>query len=385
MKKILIILISFFLFCLNVYAQEDFAPNAKSAILMDQETEKVLFSKNENEKLPPASMTKLASMLVIMETIDAGKLKFSDEVTISEKSASMGGSQVFLEAGEVYTVEELLKSIAIASGNDAVVAMAEKISGSEEEFVKLLNKRMKEIGANNTNFVNAHGLDTDNHVSTAKDMAIIALNLLKHDRILKYTSIYEEYLEKKDGNKTWLVNTNKLVRFYDGVDGLKTGFTKNAGYCLTATAKKNNFRLISVVMGEDTTESRSKDTINMLNYGFNTFKINTIKTKDEILGRVRVEGGKKDYVNLVLTKNATELLKITDKKEKYSFKLKVNTITAPVKKGDIVGSSEIIDKDGNIVDEVELTINENIYKANLKDYLLKNLKTISGGKVIVKQ
>ena len=216
-------------------------------------------------------------------------------------------------------------------------------------------------------------------------MAIIALNLLKHDRILKYTSIYEEYLEKKDGNKTWLVNTNKLVRFYDGVDGLKTGFTKNAGYCLTATAKKNNFRLISVVMGEDTTESRSKDTINMLNYGFNTFKINTIKTKDEILGRVRVEGGKKDYVNLVLTKNATELLKITDKKEKYSFKLKVNTITAPVKKGDIVGSSEIIDKDGNIVDEVELTINENIYKANLKDYLLKNLKTISGGKVIVKQ
>lgn len=385
MKKILIIFISYFLFCLNVYAQEDFAPNAKSAILMDQETEKVLFSKNENEKLPPASMTKLASMLVIMETIDAGKLKFSDEVTISEKSASMGGSQVFLEAGEVYTVEELLKSIAIASGNDAVVAMAEKISGSEEEFVKLLNRRMKEIGANNTNFVNAHGLDTDNHLSTAKDMAIIALNLLKHDRILKYTSIYEEYLEKKDGNKTWLVNTNKLVRFYDGVDGLKTGFTKNAGYCLTATAKKNNFRLISVVMGEDTTESRSKDTINMLNYGFNTFKINTIKTKDEILGRVRVEGGKKDYVNLVLTKNATELLKITDKKEKYSFKLKVNTITAPVKKGDIVGSSEIIDKDGNIVDEVELTINENIYKANLKDYLLKNIKTISGGKVIVKQ
>ena len=385
MKKILIIFISYFLFCLNVYAQEDFAPNAKSAILMDQETEKVLFSKNENEKLPPASMTKLASMLVIMETIDAGKLKFSDEVTISEKSASMGGSQVFLEAGEVYTVEELLKSIAIASGNDAVVAMAEKISGSEEEFVKLLNRRMKEIGANNTNFVNAHGLDTDNHLSTAKDMAIIALNLLKHDRILKYTSIYEEYLEKKDGNKTWLVNTNKLVRFYDGVDGLKTGFTKNAGYCLTATVKKNNFRLISVVMGEDTTESRSKDTINMLNYGFNTFKINTIKTKDEILGRVRVEGGKKDYVNLVLTKNATELLKITDKKEKYSFKLKVNTITAPVKKGDIVGSSEIIDKDGNIVDEVELTINENIYKANLKDYLLKNIKTISGGKVIVKQ
>jgi len=385
MKKILLIIMSFFVINLNVLAEEDFAPNGKSAILVDNLSGKVLYEKNADEKLAPASMTKLASMLMVMEAIDNGNLKFEDKVTISEEAANMGGSQVFLQAGEVYTVYDLLKSVAIASGNDAVVALAEKIGGSQSGFIDMLNKRLKEIGATNTNFVNAHGLDAEGHYSTARDMSIIARELLKHPKILEFTSIYEEYLEKNDGSRIWLVNTNKLVRFYDGVDGLKTGFTKTAGYCLTATASKNNFRLISVVMGEDTSENRSSDTVKMLNYGFNTFKINIIKTKGESLGKVRVEKGKQDKANIVLLNDATEILKNTDPVTEYSFNLKVNKIKAPVKVGDIVGTAEIIDSEGNIVDEVDVTVEKDIKKANILDYMLRNLKTIGFGKSILKQ
>jgi len=385
MKKILLIIMSFFVLNLNVLAEEDFAPNGKSAILVDNLSGKVLYEKNADEKLAPASMTKLASMLMVMEAIDDGNLKFEDKVTISEEAANMGGSQVFLQAGEVYTVYDLLKSVAIASGNDAVVALAEKIGGSQSGFIDMLNKRLKEIGATNTNFVNAHGLDAEGHYSTARDMSIIARELLKHPKILEFTSIYEEYLEKNDGSRIWLVNTNKLVRFYDGVDGLKTGFTKTAGYCLTATASKNNFRLISVVMGEDTSENRSSDTVKMLNYGFNTFKINIIKTKGESLGKVRVERGKQDNANIVLLNDATEILKNTDQVTEYNFNLKVNKIKAPVKVGDIVGTAEIIDSEGNIVDEVDVTVEKDIKKANILDYMLRNLKTIGFGKSILKQ
>lgn len=385
MKKILLIIMSFFVLNLNVLAEEDFAPNGKSAILVDNLSGKVLYEKNADEKLAPASMTKLASMLMVMEAIDNGNLKFEDKVTISEEAANMGGSQVFLQTGEVYTVYDLLKSVAIASGNDAVVALAEKIGGSQSGFIDMLNKRLKEIGATNTNFVNAHGLDAEGHYSTARDMSIIARELLKHPKILEFTSIYEEYLEKNDGSRIWLVNTNKLVRFYDGVDGLKTGFTKTAGYCLTATASKNNFRLISVVMGEDTSENRSSDTVKMLNYGFNTFKINIIKTKGESLGKVRVERGKQDKANIVLLNDATEILKNTDPVTEYNFNLKVNKIKAPVKVGDIVGTAEIIDSEGNIVDEVDVTVEKDIKKANILDYMLRNLKTIGFGKSILKQ
>ena len=385
MKKILLIIMSFFVLNLNVLAEEDFAPNGKSAILVDNLSGKVLYEKNADEKLAPASMTKLASMLMVMEAIDNGNLKFEDKVTISEEAANMGGSQVFLQAGEVYTVYDLLKSVAIASGNDAVVALAEKIGGSQSGFIDMLNKRLKEIGATNTNFVNAHGLDAEGHYSTARDMSIIARELLKHPKILEFTSIYEEYLEKNDGSRIWLVNTNKLVRFYDGVDGLKTGFTKTAGYCLTATASKNNFRLISVVMGEDTSENRSSDTVKMLNYGFNTFKINIIKTKGESLGKVRVEKGKQDKANIILLNDATEILKNTDPVTQYNFNLKVNKIKAPVKVGDIVGTAEIIDSEGNIVDEVDVTVEKDIKKANILDYMLRNLKTIGFGKSILKQ
>lgn len=211
MKKYLFGLIMFLLLIVNVYAEVDLTSNAKSAILVDNLSGKVLYEKDADEKLAPASMTKLASMLMVMEAIDNNTLKFDDKVTISEEAANMGGSQIFLEAGEEYTVHDLLKGVAIASGNDAVVALAEKVGGTQEKFVEMINKRLQEIGAVNTHFVNPHGLDAEGHYSTARDMSIIARELLKHEKILEYTSIYEEYLEKNDGSKTWLVNTNKVV------------------------------------------------------------------------------------------------------------------------------------------------------------------------------
>ena len=385
MKKYLFGLIMFLLLIVDVNAEVDLTSNAKSAILVDNLSGKVLYEKDADEKLAPASMTKLASMLIVMEAIDNNTLKFDDKVTISEEAANMGGSQIFLEAGEEYTVHDLLKGVAIASGNDAVVALAEKVGGTQEKFVEMVNKRLQEIGAVNTHFVNPHGLDAEGHYSTARDMSIIARELLKHEKILEYTSIYEEYLEKNDGSKTWLVNTNKLVRFYDGVDGLKTGFTSTAGYCLTATAKKDNFRLISVVMGEDTSANRSSDTVKLLNYGFNTYKINIIKKEGEVLGKVRVNRGKVDEVNIILANNVTELLKTNESVSSYKFNLLFDSVNAPVKKGDTVGMAEMIDNEGNVVDEVEVTVDKDIGKANIFDYIKKNITIVGAGKKTMKQ
>lgn len=385
MKKILFLIISFCLFTSVVSAAEDLAPNSKSAILLEQSTGEVLFEKNANEKLAPASMTKVMSMLLIMEAVDSGKINLTDKVTITENAASMGGSQVFLEAGEEYAVEELLKGIAIASGNDAVVAMAEKVAGSVETFVKMMNSKAKELGLKNTNFVNPHGLDEENHYTTAHDMAIMAKELLNHPKVLEYTSVYEYYMPKPDGSTTWLVNTNRLVRFYDGVDGLKTGFTTNAGYCLTATAKKNDLRLVSVVMGVETSDKRSSDTVNLLDYGFNTYKLKVILTKDKELGKVRIENGKKDYGTVVLINDATELLKVTEEESDYTFNIKINKkIKAPVKNGDKIGSVEIIDNEGHIILEEPVTIKENIKKANLCNLFKRNLNELTSGKILIK-
>lgn len=384
MKKILLIIGVYFCFW-GLASAEELAINAKSAILVDYLSGEVLYEKEADTRLAPASMTKLGSMLLIMEALDDESLTLEDKVTISADASKMGGSQLFLQEGEVYTVHELLKGISIASGNDAVYAMAEKLGGTHDNFVKMINERLQELGCTNTNFVNVHGLDTEGHYSTARDMAKIARELLKHEKILEYTSIYEEYLEKNDGSRIWLVNTNKLVRFYDGLDGLKTGYTKEAGYCLTATAKKDNFRLISVVMGEDTSENRSSDTVRMLNYAFNTYKINIIKKEGEILGKVKVEGGKKMETNVILKNDALELLKNTDKINEYKFNLKLKSIEAPVKKGEVVGLAEIVDNEGNIVDEVEVTVEETQEKANLLDYILRNMAVFSHGKYLLKQ
>ena len=232
MKKLLILLTlsTLLIFPSNIKAEElKLAENAKSAIIIEATTGKVLFEKNADEKLVPASMTKMMSMLLIIENIENGVLKWDQQITVSENASSMGGSQILLETGEKMTVQDLFKGVAIASGNDAIVALGEAIAGSEEGFVDMMNKRAKELNLKNTNFKTPHGLDTANHYSSARDMSLIAKELVKHEKVLEFTSVYEDYLRENTDKKIWLVNTNKLVRFYYGVDGLKTGYTKYAG------------------------------------------------------------------------------------------------------------------------------------------------------------
>lgn len=382
MKKILLIFIAFIFLISNVHA-ENITKYSQSAVLMEKSTGKILYELDSTKENPPASMTKIMSMILIMDQIKMGKLAFNDKVVISENASSMGGSQVYLNTNETYKVEELLKSVAIASANDAVVALAEKTYGSVEKFVEKMNLKCKEIGCKNTNFVNPHGLDAEGHYSSSYDMALMARYLItNHEDILKYTSIYEDYLHRPDGSQTWLVNTNKLVRFYDNVDGLKTGFTEGAGYCLTATAKRGEMRLISVVMGVDTIDNRTSDTVKLLNYGFNTYKLETIYKKGKVIDKVKVEKGKKDFVEIVLMNDATELLSNEENKKNYMINIELKKLVAPIKKGKVVGEAEIIDNEGNIIDIEQITVKEDVEKANYFDYFKRNIKELFSGKII---
>ena len=379
MKKILITIL-LFLFIPVVRAEEieDLAPNAKSAIMIEASTGEILFKKNENEKLAPASMTKMMSMLLIMEEIEKGNLKWDEEITASENASSMGGSQIFLEAGEKMNVTELLKGIAIASGNDATVAMAERIAGTEEAFVRKMNERAKELGLKNTNFITSTGLDADNHYSSAYDMALIAKELVKHDKILEFTGTYEDYLRTDSSSPFWLVNTNRLVRFYSGVDGLKTGFTNSAGYCLTATAKKDNMRLITVVMNEPDTGKRSADTTKMLDYGFNIYMVRNIIDEETVIDNVQVELGKILSTDIVSKETITILNKKSDEIRNITYEVAVDKITAPVKKGDKIGTINIIE-DGKVISKVDATVKEDIEKASIFTIFIRNLSEILSG------
>ena len=282
MKKILSLMICLLIIPGLVLAAEtkavvktstNLAENAKSAIMIEASSGKVLFDKNSHEKLPPASMTKMMSMLLIVEAVEDGIISWDQKITVSENASGMGGSQILLETGEQMSVDDLFKGVAIMSGNDAVVALAEAVAGTEDEFVKMMNKRAKELGLKDSVFKNPHGLDDANHYSSAYDMSLIAKELVKHDRVLKYTSTYEDYLRKGTERELWLTNTNKLTRFYPGVDGLKTGYTKEAGYCLTSTAKRDGMRIITVVMGEPDTKTRNSETSTMLDYAFAQYKV----------------------------------------------------------------------------------------------------------------
>lgn len=379
MKKILILLLLLISIPLvKAEETEDLAPNAKSAIMIEASTGEILFQKNKDEKLAPASMTKMMSMLLIMEEIENGNLKWNEMITTSEKASSMGGSQIFLKVGEKMTVEDLLKGVAIASGNDAVVALAERVSGSEEQFVKRMNIRAKDLGLKNTNFINATGLTADNHYSSAYDMSLIAKELVKHEKILEFTSTYEDYLRKDTKSPFWLVNTNRLVRFKEGVDGLKTGFTDEAGYCLTATMKKDNMCLITVVMKEENTSKRSADTTKMLDYGFNIYMVQTILDEKTTIEKKKVELGKIITIEIVPKENITILNKKSDDQKNITYKTNINKIIAPVKKGDKVGTIDIIE-DNNIISTIDATVKEDILKANILTIYLRNLKEIISG------
>lgn len=382
MKKIVMVCISIVLILSSdfVKADTDLAPNAKSAILIEASTGKIIFEKNSHEKLAPASMTKMMSMLIIVESVEKGIIGWDDMVTASENASKMGGSQILLETGEQMSVSDLFKGVAVASGNDAVIALAEAVAGTEEEFVSMMNARAKELGLTDTIFKNPHGLDDANHYSSAHDMMLIAKELVKHEKVLEYTSIYEDYLRKGTPKELWLVNTNKLTRFYPGVDGLKTGFTDTAGYCLTATAKKNGMRLIAVVMGEADSKVRNAEVTSMLDYGFAQYKVNELLNKDTIISKVEIEKGKSKQVELVPLREAIIVTKKTETIGKITYDLHLNSVKAPIQIGDKVGTLDILEND-NKIGQVDVTVKENVKKASFADLFLRYFGDMLSGAI----
>ncbi len=382
MKKIVMVLLAILLITPNfVKAEEDtLIKNAKSAILIEASTGKIIYEKNAHEKLPPASMTKIASMLVIVEAIEDGVIDWDDQITVSENASSMGGSQILLETGEKMSVSDLFKGVAVASGNDAVVALAEAVSGSVDEFVKDMNNKVKELGLKDTHFKNPHGLDTADHYSSAYDMAFLAKELVKHTKVLEFTSIYEDYLRKGTDREFWLVNTNKLVRFKEFVDGLKTGYTKEAGYCLTATSLKNDMRLIATVMGEESATDRNNEVSNLLDYGYAKIKINKIITTDDIVTKVKIDKAEAKEVDIIPIDSVNVVTSKNQKLGDITYKIKMGKVAPPINKGDKVGTLYIYEN-GSEIDSVDLTVKDNIKKASLLKLYGRYLSDIVSGEI----
>jgi len=371
MKRIVSIMVMFLLISslgMPAFAKENsddsLVKNVKSAILIERDTGKILYEKNSNQKLPPASMTKIMTMLLIMEQIDKGKLSWNEKIRASEYAASMGGSQIFLEPGEEMTVKEMLRGIAIGSGNDASVAMAERIGGSEPAFVKMMNKKAKQLGLKNTVFKNTTGLPVEGHYSTAHDMAIMGKELLKYQDITKFTGLYEAYLREDTDKKFWLVNTNKLVRFYPGVDGLKTGFTSEAKYCLTATAQKNGMRVIAVVFGAPTSKERNAEVTKMLDYAFSQYETHPIFKRNVSVGMAKISKGKISKVNAVTSEPISLLTKKGEKTSKIQKKIVImKDLQAPVERGDQVGTIQLV-KSGKVLMESPLVAEKDVKEAS---------------------
>ena len=379
MKKILLILILFFITS-NVYAL-DLAKNAKSTILIESSTGEIIYERNADEKLAPASMTKMMSLILIMEAIENGNIKLDQIVTVSENASKMGGSQIYLEANEKMSVDDLLKGICMASANDAVVALAETIYGSESEFVNKMNKKAKKLGLTNTNFMNATGLDEENHYSSARDMALIARELIKHDKVLDYSSRYEDYLRENTNKKFWLVNTNKLIKTYEGMDGLKTGYTESAGYCLTATAKRNNMRLIGVVMKEESSNIRNSDMTELLNYGFSLYKVKNLLKKNKVVSIYEDNKSSKVKNDVIVKEDINILNKKNSKERKVSYKIKLDKKSLHIEKDSKIGTLEVIENN-KVIYKTNVYSKEKIKRANLFELYLRNIKDFINGKYI---
>ena len=376
MKKILFLIV-LIMFPLSVRGME-LIPNAKSGILIEASSGKIIYEKEKDMELSVASMTKMMAQIIILEEIEKGNIKWSDKVKVSRNAANMGGSQIYLKEGEVMSVEDLMKGISVASGNDATVAMAEYISGSEEKFVKRMNSIVKKLGLKHTRFSNVTGLDEDNHFSSSYDMGMIARELVtRYSEILKFSSIYEDYLRKDTDNKFWLVNTNKLVSLYDGTDGLKTGHTDNAGYCLAATVKRGDLRLIAIVLGESDSKIRNSETMDLLDYGFNNVKLRKLKDKDNIIERVKVYKANKEYVDVYL-KDSLNVVEDIGKKKNYKYKINIDNIKLPIKKNSVIGYINVLDKD-KIITTGELISKNNINKLSIFDLYKKTLEEIIVG------
>lgn len=332
--------------------------NAKSAILMEVNTGKILYEMNADEVLPPASITKIMSLLLVMEAIDRGDMSVEDVITASEHACSMGGSQIWLEPQESMTVDDLLKAAVIASANDATVALGEAIAGSEEGFVGMMNARAAELGMTNTKFMNATGLDAEGHASSAHDVAIMSCELIKHDLIKKYSTVWMDSL--RDGESE-LVNTNKLVRFYEGTTGLKTGTTSGAGYCLSATAERGGLELAAVIMSGNTSQDRFEGAKKLLDFGFANYAYSEITPELEKGLTLKVKGGTMPQLPVAAAGNFGALLKKSDAASITQNVTLSEELSAPIKKGDTVGRVDFYIGDEQI-GSVDITASEDIPK-----------------------
>ncbi|MCL6515772.1 MAG: D-alanyl-D-alanine carboxypeptidase [Alicyclobacillus sp.] len=352
--------------------ETDLAHESRAAVVMDYATGRVLFEKDAHEKLPMASITKVMTLLLVAEAIDGGRLRFSDRVKASEYAASMGGSQIFLEPGETMTVEDLIKGIAVASANDACVALAEHLSGSEENFVRQMNRRAHELGMDDTHFVNCNGLPEPDHYSSAHDIAIMSRELLKHEWITKYTSVYSDYLRKDTEHPFWLVNTNKLVRFYPGVDGLKTGYTAEAKYCLSATAKKDGFRVIAVVMGAPKPSVRNREVSELLNWTFSHYTSKVLYKAGQTVGTVHVLHGVPDTIPVV-TGDTVGVIHKRAEHPQFQTQIQLSELGAPVKPGQVVGELKVLDGE-DVVASCRLLAGQGARRAGLLDTVGRTLR-----------
>lgn len=348
--------------------------NAKSAVLMDASTGQVLFAVNENEKLYPASVTKIMPLLLFMEALDEGRINLTDKVTASPVAASKGGSQIWLKEGEEMTVDELLRATAIASANDACTALGEYVAGSEEAFVSMMNKRAEKLGMKNTNFVNCTGLDDDTteHLTTAYDIALMSKELLSHERTKTYTTVWMDSLR---GGETQLTNTNRLVRFYNGTTGLKTGTTDKAGYCLSASAERNGMHLIAVILAAETSDDRFEGAKALLDYGFANYETVTPDEKDWEIPVVNITRGIIREITPVVT-GVTPVTLQKGQKDKLEFTVEMyGDVEAPVEKNQILGKLTV--KIGEkLIGEYNIVAKETVRKITLSDYTLGILKSI---------
>ena len=365
MKKVIcfFICVCFMMQSVVVFAEgnTDLGLNAKSAILMEESTGNILYESNPDERLPIASVTKVMTMLLIMEAVDSGKISLDDMVTVSENAMSYGGSTMFLETGEQLTVNDMLKGIAVASANDGCVAMAEHLAGSESAFVDMMNEKAKELGMENTHFMNTNGLDEDDHYSSARDVAIMSRELMKHETIFNYTSIWMDTLR---GGKFQLANTNKLIRFYDGANGLKTGSTSKALCCLSAAAKRNDMQLIAVVLGAPTSAERFASAKSLLDYGFANYAVNTQITAGDEVQKIAVEKGVDKEVGVVAGDSCSTLVK-KGQEDNITKEIKIDeTITAPIEAGQKIGPMTI-SRDGEVIADIDLNASSAVEKKGI--------------------
>lgn len=350
----------------------------KAAVLIDSATGKVIYAQNADKKLPPASVTKVMTMLLAMEAVDSGKITLEDEVTISDNAASMGGSQMYMEPGETHTVAQLLEGVAMVSANDGCVALAEYIAGSTDIFVEKMNKKAQELGMKNTNFVNTNGLPVKEHYTSAYDIALMSKELIKHKEIRKWCTKWQDTIKVGlPGKETefGLTNTNKMIKTYNGANGIKTGFTQEAGYCLSASATRGNTTLIAVVLGAKTSKERNAQVAKLLDYGFSAYETAQIFPEGETVKKVSVERGEPEQLKAVTGEAAAAFIKKGDK-EKVTHKIVIDKdISLPLKKGDAVGRVDIY-YDGQKTGSVRLVSDRDVDKAGFITYYARSIRSL---------